>query len=126
MLIVLPLLLAAGIPTVSSAQETRPASAIQSPAADNLFALRGMIGKRVLGKSREFLGTLAAVDGEKKTADMKIPTGAMITLATDKLSVEDDHVRAASISRGDVLAMVRETGQQGTLEAGVLSNPFKQ
>ena len=128
MLIIVPLLLAMGSPFALAAPATRPASAVQSQAnvPDTLFALRGMIGKPVLGKSREFLGTLAAIDGEKRTANMKIPTGATVALPTEKLAVEEDHVRAASVSRGDVLVMVRETGQQGTLEAGVLPNPFKK
>src|SRR5262245_25673505 len=80
MLMLVPVLLAAGIPPVSAAPATHPASAVQSQAnlPDNLFALRGMIGKPVLGKSREFLGTLTSVDGEKRTAQMKIPTGAML------------------------------------------------
>ena len=103
-------------------------TALQS-GPDHIAQLNAMIGKRVLGKSREFLGTLISVDGEMKTAQMKIPTGATLSLAAEKLSVEEDHLRAPTISRGDVLVMVRETGQAGTLEAGVLPklpNPFKK
>ena len=73
-----------------------------------------------------FSAPLASIDAEKKTAQMKVPTGAMVPLPTDKLVVEEDHVRAASVSRGDGLVLVRETGQQGTLEPGVLPNPFKK
>ena len=55
---------------------------------------------------------------------MKIPTGAVVPLSTDVLSIQNDHVRTATVSRGDVV-LVRKTGQAGTLEAGVLPNPFK-
>jgi hypothetical protein len=132
MLIAMSLLLAGTTPGFAAPQTPATSAALQSqsnPIDSKTAELRAMVGKSVLGKSREFLGTLISVDGEKRTADMKVPTGAVLTLATEKLSVEEDHVRAATISRGDVLVMVRQSGQAGTLEAGVLPgtpNLFKK
>ena len=126
------LLLAGATPVFAAPQTPATSAALQSQASpidSKIAELRTMVGKSVLGKSREFLGTLISVNGEKRTADMKVPTGAVLTLATEKLSKEEDHVRAATISRGDVLVMVRESGQSGTLEAGVLPgipNLFKK
>jgi hypothetical protein len=128
---VMSLLLVSGTTAVSGTQRSAGSSrTVQQPSSfhqepDKVSALRAMIGKRVLGKSREFLGNLISVDEAKKMAQMKIPMGAVVPFSTDVLSIEDDHVRAATVSRGDVLLLVRKTGQAGTLEAGVLPNPFK-
>src|SRR6266436_5113818 len=109
MLMMMSLMLLAGTPSLILAE---PAFSAALPSEAS-----ALVGKQVLGKSREFLGTIVAIDAEKKTADMKIPTGPVLTLALAKLSIEEDHVRAPDMSRGDVLVMVRQTGQQDKLEA---------
>ena len=74
-----------------------------------------MIGKRVLGRYQEFLGTIVAVDESKQSADMKTTTGATLALSLDMLVVDGDHVSAPAISRGDVLAMTRKSGHDPSL-----------
>ena len=81
--------------------------------------LNGIVGKKVLGKNYEFLGYIVAVDHKKATAEMKIPTGASVELSGDVLVDDGDHVTAATISRGDVLAMVQKSGQSNIQEVKV-------
>ena len=81
--------------------------------------LNGIVGKKVLGKNYEFLGYIVAVDHKKATAEMKIPTGASVELSADVLVDDGDHVNAATISRGDVLAMVQKSGQSNIQEVKV-------
>jgi len=70
-----------------------------------------MIGKRVLGRYQEFLGTIVSVNEARKTAGLKVPTGMTLDLATDMLVDNGDHVSAPTLSRGDILAMMRKPGQ---------------
>jgi len=81
----------------------------------NEIAPTVMIGKRVLGRYQEFLGTIVAVDERKQSADMKTTTGATLALSLDMLVVDGDHVSAPAISRGDVLAMTRKSGPDPSL-----------
>ena len=67
-----------------------------------------MIGKRVLGRYQEFLGTIVAVDENKQSADMKTATGSTLALSLDMLVVDGEHVSAPTISRGDVIGMTRK------------------
>jgi hypothetical protein len=87
-------------------------------------ALSAMVGKKVLGKSHEFLGSIVSINGVDNTVELKTETGAIVPIATGLLSVEDDHLRVASMSRGDVLALFHETGKTGVFEVqAVTSGP---
>jgi hypothetical protein len=88
-------------------------------------ALSAMVGKKVLGKSHELLGTIVSINGVDKTVELKTETGAIVPLATGLLSVEDDHLRVATMSRGDVLALFREAGKTGVFEVGTAPKPPK-
>ena len=81
-----------------------------------------MIGLEVLGKSREFLGTVVSVDRAKMTADLKSSGGAVVPVPLAKLSKEENHLRALDMSAGDVIALIRQTGQSGVFE---VSAPVK-
>ena len=70
-----------------------------------------MIGKRVLGRYQEFLGTIVSVDAGRKTAGLKVPSGTTLELTTEILVDAGDHVSAPTLSRGDILAMTRKPGQ---------------
>jgi hypothetical protein len=70
-----------------------------------------MIGKKVLGRYQEFLGTIVSVNEARKTAGLKVPTGMTLELATDTLVNSGDHISAPTLSRGDILAMMRKPGQ---------------
>lgn len=70
-----------------------------------------MIGKRVLGRYQEFLGTIVSVDESRKTAGLKVPNGTTLELTTEILVDAGDHVSAPTLSRGDILAMTRKPGQ---------------
>jgi hypothetical protein len=82
----------------------------------NVGALTDMEGKEVPGKYNEYLGHILAVDERGKLAELQIPTGVALPLPTDLLIDESDHVRAPTISRGDILAMIRKTGEHPLLE----------
>jgi hypothetical protein len=88
-------------------------------------SLSAMVGKKVLGKSHELLGTVLSINGLDKTVELKTETGAIVPIATGLLSVEDDHLRAATMSRGDVLALFRETGKTGVFEVNTAPTPLK-
>ena len=88
-------------------------------------ALSTMVGKKVLGKSNEFLGTIVSINGVDKTVELKTETGAIVPIAIGLLSVEEDHLRAATVSRGDVLALFRETGKAGLVEVDTAPKPSK-
>jgi hypothetical protein len=75
-----------------------------------------MVGMKVLGRSREFLGTLVAIDRGTQSADLKTSGGAVVPVPMAKLSKEEDHLRALDLSAGDVLALIRQTGQSGVFE----------
>src|SRR5215472_11641942 len=61
--------------------------------------LSDMVGKNVYGKNREFLGTIRAVDEAGQMADMQLPTGVVITIATADLVDRNDRVIAPNMSR---------------------------
>jgi hypothetical protein len=79
-------------------------------------AMRDMEGKEVRGKYNEYLGYILAVDEGGKLAEMQIPTGVALALTTDLLIDDGDHVSAPTISRGDVLAMIRKPGEHPLVE----------
>ena len=79
-----------------------------------------MIGKRVLGRYQEFLGTIVSVDEARKTAGLKVPTGTTLELATNILVDNGDHVSAPTLSRGDILAMTRKPGQPDIREVNIV------
>ncbi len=82
----------------------------------NFGALRNMEGKEVRGKYNEYLGYILAVDEGAKLAEMQIPTGAALSLPTDLLVDDGDHVSVPTMSRGDVLAMIRKPGEHPLIE----------
>jgi hypothetical protein len=92
---------------------------------DKALALSTMVGKKVLGKSHELLGTIVSINGLDKTVELKTETGAIVPIAMGLLSVEDDHLRVATMSRGDVLALFRETDKTGVFEVGTAPKPLK-
>ena len=73
-------------------------------------------GQEVRGKYNEYLGYILAVDEGGKLAEMQIPTGVALALPTDLLIDDGDHVSAPTISRGDVLAMIRKPGEHPLIE----------
>ena len=83
---------------------------------DKAGALSALVGKKVVGKSHEFLGTIVSINAVDKTVELKTETGAIVPIATGLLSVEDDHLRVTTMSRGDVLALFRENGKKGVIE----------
>jgi hypothetical protein len=110
-LLTLALLPALAVPALAlepSNRATTPAVVDQHSHKD--VAPTEMIGKRVLGRYQEFLGTIMAVDEGKQSADMKTTTGTTLALSLDMLVVDGDHVSAPAISRGDVIAMTRKGG----------------
>ena len=84
--------------------------------ADKAGALSALVGKKVVGKSHEFLGTIVSINAVDKTVELKTETGAIVPIAMGLLSVEDDHLRVTTMSRGDVLALFRENGKTGVIE----------
>ena len=82
----------------------------------NVGALRQMEGKDVRGKYNEYLGYILAIDEGGKLAEMQIPRGVALALPTDLLIDNGDHVRAPTISRGDVVAMIRKPGEHPLVE----------
>ena len=84
-------------------------------ASESVADLKAMEGKRVLGKNRELLGYVGKVDERARTVELKTPSGAIVSIATDLLVEDDDALAAPSLSRGDVLAMIDRPGQAPTL-----------
>jgi hypothetical protein len=72
--------------------------------------LSDMVGKDVYGKNREFLGKIRSVDEVGLMADMQLPTGVVITIATADLVDRNDRVIAPNMSRGDVIALADRQG----------------
>src|SRR5262245_642733 len=104
MSIAMSLLAVWGTTAVLAAQQApAPLAAAHSETYKN-SAISRMVGKQVLGKSNELLGTILSFSEVDRTAEMKAPDGAIVNIPTDKLTVEGDHLKAASMSRGDVLA----------------------
>jgi hypothetical protein len=128
MLAVTSLVFVSGTAAIAANQiPTTPPVIGQAGAGDPAKAtvLNAMIGKKVLGKSREYLGDIVSVDGQKNIAQMKAPTGAIVAIPAEKLTVEEDHLRASTLSRGDVLALIRESGQAGVFEVDSAPKPIK-
>jgi len=103
-------------------------AAVSSPllhfaASETKADLKALEGKRVLGKSGELLGLVGKVDEQAKTAELKTPSGAIVSLSTDLLTEDGDHL-SAPMSRGDILAMIDKPGEGASLrEAGVIPTP---
>jgi hypothetical protein len=119
--VLIPLLvLSAAFATNVLASDCNPALSLGSVSASdlrhNVGALRDMEGKEVGGKYNEYLGYILAVDERGKLAEMQIPTGVAVTLPTDLLIDEGNRVRAPTISRGDILNMIRKQGGSPLLE----------
>jgi hypothetical protein len=120
----LPLLISSAILATTapaSAINSAPSFGLASASADlrlrnTIGALTDMEGKEVRGKYNEYLGYILAVDERGKLAEMQIPTGVALPLPTDLLINKSDHVRAPTISRGDILAMIRKSGEHPLLE----------
>ena len=118
----MPLLMASAIIATAapaSAITPTPSFGLGSASADlrkNTGALTDMEGKELRGKYNEYLGYILAVDEHGKLAELQIPTGVALPLSTDLLVNESDHVRAPTISRGDILAMIRKSGEHPLLE----------
>ena|SRR6266550_2591534 len=104
-------------PTVNS---IRPSSIVQPDSHVVADVPSAMIGKRVLGRYQEFLGTIVSVDEARKTAGLKVPTGMTLELASDTFVDNGDHISAPTLSRGDVLAMMRKPGQPDIREVNVV------
>ena len=120
--ILIPLMLSAAFVTTMLASDFNPGLSFGSASASvgqdlrhNVGALRDMEGKEVGGKYNEYLGYILAVDERGKLAEMQIPTGVALVLSTDLLIDEGDRVRAPTISRGDILEMIRKTGERPLL-----------
>ena len=118
------LLLVSGTATISATQYNG-AGAPATVRADKTSALSAMVGKKVVGKSNEFLGTIVSVNDLDKTVELKSETGAIVGIEAGLLNVEGDHLRAASMSRGDVLALFREKGKAGVVEVDAKPLPGK-
>ena len=122
----IPLLaLSAACAMPALANDFHPALSFSTESADlrldiatlrHIGALRNMEGKEVRGKYNEYLGYILAVDEGAKLAEMQIPTGAALSLPTDLLVDDGDHVSAPTMSRGDVLAMIRKPGEHPLIE----------
>ena len=84
-------------------------------AGESVPDLKAMEGKRVLGKNRELLGHIGKVNERAKTVELKTPSGAIVSIATDLLVEDDDALAAPSLSRGDILAMIDRPGQEPTI-----------
>ena len=116
----MPMLILSALLANAPASATSPVpSFILGPGGDlriTVGALTDMEGKEVRGKYNEYLGYILAVDERGNLAEMQIPTGVAVPLSTDLLVNESDHVRAPTISRGDILAMIRKTGEHPLIE----------
>ena len=115
----LPLLILSAVLASTALASATPNFGFGSASADlrnDVGALREMEGKDVRGKYNEYLGYILAVDERGKLAELQIPTGVALPLSTDLLIDESDHVRAPTISRGDILAMIRKSGEHPLLE----------
>jgi hypothetical protein len=117
--VLLPLLiLSAAFATNVLAGDPNSALKLGSLSAPNGHSgpLREMEGKEVGGKSNEYLGYILAVDEGGKLAEIQIPTGVALALPTDLLIDEGNRVRAPTISRGDILNMIRKQGDRPLVE----------
>ena len=96
---------------------------LQLVASETKADLKAMEGKRVLGKSGELLGVIEKIDEQAKMAELKTPSGVIVSLSTDLFVEDGDHL-SAPMSRGDILAMIDRPGQEPNLrEAGTTAIP---
>ncbi len=92
-------------------------------ASETKADLKAMEGKRVLGTSGELLGVIEKIDEQAKMADLKTPSGVIVSLSTDIFAEDGDHL-TAPMSRGDILAMIDRPGQEPNIrEAGAIPTP---
>ena len=92
-------------------------------ASETKTELKAMEGKRVLGTSGELLGVIEKVDEQAKMADLKTPSGVIVSLSTDVFAEDGDHL-TAPMSRGDILAMIDTPGQEPNIrEDGAIPTP---
>jgi hypothetical protein len=92
-------------------------------ASETKAELKMMEGKRVLGTSGELLGVVEKIDEQAKTAELKTPSGVIVSLSTDIFAEDGDHL-SAPMSRGDILAMIDRPGQELNIrEAGTTAIP---
>jgi hypothetical protein len=92
-------------------------------ASETRADLKAMEGKRVLGTSGELLGVIEKIHDQAKTAELKTPSGVIVSLSTDIFVVDGDHL-SAPMSRGDILAMIDRPGQELNIrEAGATAIP---
>ena len=92
-------------------------------ASETKADLKAMEGKRVLGNSGELLGVIEKIDEQAKMAELKTPSGVIVSLSTDLFVEDGDHL-SAPMSRGDILAMIDRPGQEPNLrEAGTTAIP---
>jgi hypothetical protein len=117
------MLAATALAAFASASYAGGRSPLQFVAGETKADLKAMEGKRVLGKSGELLGQIGKVDEQAKTAELKTPSGVIVSLSTDVL-VEDGDMLSAPLSRGDILAMIDRPGQESNIrEAGAKPSP---
>ena len=96
---------------------------LQLVASETKADLKAMEGKRVLGKSGELLGVIEKIDEQAKMAELKTPSGVIVSLSTDLFVEDGDHL-SAPLSRGDILAMIDRPGQEPNIrEAGTTAIP---
>lgn len=92
-------------------------------ASETKADLKAMEGKRVLGNSGELLGVIEKIDEQAKMAELKTPSGVIVSLSTDLFVEDGDHL-SAPLSRGDILAMIDRPGQEPNIrEAGTTAIP---
>jgi hypothetical protein len=109
--------------TFASAGYAAPDALLHFVASETKADLKAMEGKRVLGKSGELLGVIDKIDEQAKMADLKTPSGVIVSISTDVLSEDGDHL-SAPMSRGDILAMIDRPGQEPNLrEVGATPAP---
>lgn len=93
-------------------------------ASETKADLKAMEGKRVLGKNRELLGHIGKVEEQAKLVELKTTSGAIVSISTDVLVEDGDHLAAPSLSRGDILAMIDRPGEAPSIrEVGNTANP---
>jgi hypothetical protein len=107
----------------ASAGYAAPDTLLHFVASETKADLKAMEGKRVLGKSGELLGVIDKIDEQAKMAELKTPSGVIVSISTDLLSEDGDHL-SAPMSRGDILAMIDRPGQEPNLrEVGITPTP---
>jgi hypothetical protein len=109
--------------TFASASYAETMPLLHLIASETKADLKAMEGKRVLGKSGELLGHIGRVDVQAKMAELKTPSGAIVSMSTDLL-VDHGEALSAPMSRGDILAMIDRPGEEPNIrEVGVTPSP---